>query len=199
MPAWLLRGKIERQITPKLISRKIRQHLDNLMRDQQFPYYVGRLSSIQEAENKMMPIDGSSPPKIVSIFGLRGIGRRTFALRLSNDLLNLERIQQVRIESGDLLKDLAIKLADIVEPYTTKEGLSFMIQKIRNETNDETIKRTISYLATLVRNSAMPVMVDEGGLLDESAYLTPFLEELIRNIPKDEDIYLTLVSSQAYY
>ncbi|CAI6085629.1 TIR domain-containing protein [Cohnella sp. JJ-181] len=196
LPMWLTRGKIESVISPKLIAGKIRQVVDSLMRNQQFPYFVGRLSNIQEAENKLMPTDGSHPPKIISIFGLRGIGRRTFTTRLSNDLLNLERTQTIQIESGDLLKDVAVKLADIVEPYATKEGLEYLIERIKAETNQDTISRIISYLKTLVRNSIMPVFIDEGGLLDENAIIYPFVRELIRNIPVDEDIYLTLVTTR---
>lgn len=112
IPEWLRRAKIERaMIAPKVVARDIRSHFDDLLRERQHSYMVGRSYDTEALEQALTPVDGSVAPHAVFVTGLPGIGRRSLIRRATPDILNLSRSVELRINEGDSINDLCITVA----------------------------------------------------------------------------------------
>ncbi len=194
VPKWLQRAKIGKANAPKVVAREIREHLDELLREKQQTFFIGRSADVEQLQRTLSPIDGSAPPHVMTIVGLPSIGRRTLIRRSCKDLLNLARIIEFRIQDGDSLQDIAIKIADAVEPYSTAAGLERIVTEIKNASENELLQRILQNFRTCVSNQELPVFYDNGGLLDaEGRFSAPILRVLNTLSPED-DIYLVLIT-----
>jgi len=197
LPEWLTRRTIVRkEISAQAIARDIRLHIDNLLKERQRPFFLGRTQQIQELENVILPIDGSTPPRAFFITGLPGIGRRSLILNSTPRLLNFSKHVEIRVESGDSITDLCIRIADRVEPFSTQKGLKKLIEDIKSLTDDQACIRIITNMQTMAKNSELPIFFDEGGLLDSEGYVQQPINSILQFLDTTKDLYLFLVSSR---
>ena len=115
LPVWLRRGRVRTANAPRAVAREIHFHLQELIRDQQQALFVGRRRELSEAEERLLSYGEAGPPRLHSVFGLSGIGRRTIVKRVAADLLNLPKAVTLRVEEGDELQELAAKAAEHAE------------------------------------------------------------------------------------
>jgi len=193
LPAWLRRALVTRVAAPKIAARLIRRRLDDLLREHQRPVFVGRADLLQHAERALVPAGAEPGPRVFGAYGLNGIGRRTIAQRLATSLFNFASALVVAVESGETIHDLAIKLADRVEPYSTREGFERLVREIRALDGAAALARALSGLRVVVSNREMPTLVDLGGMLDENARFVAFMRDLLQGIQGDPDLYAALV------
>jgi len=196
IPNWMKKSLISYQKSPSAIAREIKQHLLKAEQSYQHQYFMGRANDREKFEDILNPIDGSKPPKVFSIRGLPGIGRRTFLKKSIDELFSLKRNIEIIIEEGDLLNDICSKLADIIEPYSCKEELKQIIESIQNLNEEDTLDRMILQLHNIIAAGELPVFIDEGGLLDDNSYINDFINKLIIKICTANDIYLCIISSR---
>jgi hypothetical protein len=123
IPTWLRTALIKEESSPAAIARDIKHHLNKAADDFQRPVYLGRSKERELLENSLNPIDGSFPPRVISIFGLPGVGRRTLIKNSIKDLYSLNKYVEINIEPGDNINSLCAKLADIIEPYSCQDEL----------------------------------------------------------------------------
>lgn len=194
IPEWLKRGLIQSENVPKRLARDIKHQLDELQRNRQNPYFVGRSKEVNELEQILTPIDASIPPHFVFITGLPGIGRRSLIRKVSPSILNLRKQVELRIGEGDSVNDICITIADHSEPYSTQEGLKRIVEKIQKLTDEEAIQRIIENLRALVAGGELPIFLDEGGLLDEEGYIRKPIELILRSIIPNDTLYIFFVS-----
>jgi len=196
LPSWLQRARAARFIAPKAIAQDIRQHLDDLLRKRQQPYFVGRAGDVATLEAAFAPTDGSAPPRAVFVSGLPGIGRRSLVRHAVPGLLNLRKFQQISVGEGDSINDICVKLADAAEPFSTKDGFQRLVSSIQALPETEALERTMRNLRALVSNAELPILFDEGGLLDSEGYLSEVMRQIIGCLTPDDQCYLILVSTR---
>jgi tetratricopeptide (TPR) repeat protein len=196
LPKWLQRAKAVRPVSPKAVAREIREHLDDILREKQQPYFVGRTTDIERIQATLSPVDGSSAPRVVVVCGLPGIGRRAFVRHTTKSLLNLHRHVVVKIEEGDDAKDIAIKVADLVEPYSTQEGFQRIVGEIQSANDDAAVIRIVQDLNLLASNGELPLLYDSGGLLDSEGRFSKSVYRIISAIVADAEAYMFIVSSR---
>lgn len=177
LPQWLQRAKTFQGISAKQISRLIRDHLDELIYQQQSPTFIFRTDDISRYQKVALPSDGSEAPRIIVFTGLPGNGRRTLIREVSKSTLNLRRTVIIRIEPGDDIVDLTIKLADLVEPFATKDGWESIVESIRKQSDEERIQRGVAAIKLLIKNEELPVFLDQGGLLDDEGRFTESVKD----------------------
>jgi hypothetical protein len=56
LPKWLQRAKVGKIASPKVIAREIQEHLNEIAREKQQPYFVGRTADIEEMQRLLSPI-----------------------------------------------------------------------------------------------------------------------------------------------
>lgn len=196
LPPWLRRSKAQRVNAPQATARVIRDHIDEILRHQQHSYFVGRGEDVDRLQQVLTPWDGSTPPHVVIITGLPGIGKRTLLRHVAPFTLNLLRLNVVRVEEGDELPDLASKLADQIEPFSTAEGFKKIVAEIRAATDQQTLDRIVHDLQLCIANHELPVLFDDGGLLDEEGRLRDAPKRIIAAVPPKSDTYLFIVSNR---
>lgn len=195
LPRWLSRAKMSRSNNPKVIAREIRHHLDDLLRSEQRPYFEGRSGDIGRLQEILRPID-EPPPRIVAIYGLPSIGKKTFIKKAVQLTLSFNRLIPLPIGESDSLADIAIKVADQFEPYSTKAGFDRIVKQIRSEQPEKLLTRIVSGLLIAVDNKEIPVLIDEGGVYDSDGFFTEALKLLISAIKDEDGLYVFLASTR---
>ncbi|MGE4511350.1 MAG: TIR domain-containing protein [Sulfurimonadaceae bacterium] len=197
IPNWMQKSLVSKLSSPAAIAREIKEHLLIIEQTYQHQYFIGRSNDREEFEDILNPIDGSTHPKVFGIRGLPGVGRRTFLKKSIDELFNLKRIIEIPIEEGDNLNDICSKLADIIEPYSSKEELKDIILAIQTFDENSTLDRINVQLNNIISAGELPVFIDYGGLLNDNGYINEFINKLIIRINKEDDIYLAIISSRS--
>lgn len=193
-PEWMQRALVSREISPKIIARDIRYHLDELLRERQHIFFYGRSSKIEELGQALTPFDGSHPPHVVFITGLPGIGRKSLVRHTAPRILNLRKYVPIRLGEGHSTTDICISIASLIEPYSTKEGFERIIDKIRNLSIQEACNRTLINLRAIVAKGELPVMIDEGGFLDNDGYIREPIKTIIQSLEPNDEAYIFFIS-----
>jgi tetratricopeptide (TPR) repeat protein len=196
LPEWLRRAKVIAQIAPKIISRDIRHHLDDLLMKRQQPFFVGRSKDAAALEQALTPVDGSPAPRAAFVTGLPGIGRRSLLRYVVPGVLNLRKQIEIRVGDGDNSNDICIKVADLVEPYSTQEGFNRIFLEIKELPETAAIERTLANLKTMLQSGELPVFVDDGGMLDSDGNIRDAIHALIRRLAPSDERYIFFVSSR---
>lgn len=195
LPKWLSRAKISNAISAKVTAREIRHHLDELLRSQQQAYFEGRTADIANLQKILTPL-GQRPPRIVGVHGLPSVGRRTFVNKAAQLSLSYPKTLEVPVSDGDTLADVSIKLANLLEPFSTKEGFDSIVASIRSQSEEEMLERNIANLRAATGHKELPVLVDAGGLLAPDGSFSEPIQELISRAEGEDDLYLFFVSTR---
>lgn len=196
LPEWLRRALVRRENTPKALARDIRYHLDELLRERQHPYFVGRSADVEALEHALTPIDGSPPPHAIFVMGLPGIGRRSLVRNTVPRILGLHKYVEVRVGEGDSINDICVKVADHVEPYSTREGFDLLVRDILRLSEQEALRRTLRNLRALTNVGELPILLDEGGLLDNEGYIREPVRSIVAGLTPSDEAYLFFISQR---
>lgn len=193
IPSWLTTALIKKESSPAVIARDIKSHLSRAADKLQWPIYLGRSHERELLEYTLNPVDGGNQPKVISIFGLPGVGRRSFIKNSIKDLYSLEKTVEIEIEAGDDINTLCAKLADIVEPYSCQDELKSIVNQIMSLSESEATDRAISNIENIVSSNELPVFYDAGGLVLDNACLPSYINRLISKIEASRNAYLVLI------
>ena len=195
LPPWLRRAKIVQTNAPKFAAREIRQHIDDLLRIEQHQFFEGRTEDLSKFQKLITPID-QPPPRVFVIQGLPSIGRRTFLSIAAKVALSMTRDVTIDVAEGDSLADIAIRIANELEPYSTRAGFEAIVESIRKSTDTELLERIVADFRAATTNRELPVLYDEGGLLTTDGLFTTQVQSIVSAVRKDSQLYLCLVSSR---
>lgn len=193
LPSWLKSALIVNEKSPSVIARDIKHHLNKQADEFQRPIFLGRASEREALEECLNPFDGSRSPKVISIFGLPGIGRRSLIKSAINELYSLNKYVEIEIDSGDNANAVCAKLADIIEPYSCQEELKDIVNEIIGLSETDAIERIIKNLGEIVKSGELPIFIDLGGAVKNDGCLQNFLNKIIAGIEKSDNAYLILV------
>lgn len=194
LPEFLKRCKIEKEIASGLIVNTIKEMIQKQISARQPQFYVGRKQELEIAQNTFAPIDGSAPPKILGINGLMGIGRTTFLRRIALDFLHFNKIEIISIEIAETLVSFATKIAAIVEPFNTEEGLRKFSERIISFGEEKQLEYIKKSLKTILIRQILPVFNEDGGLIDGSGQWNTEMLKLISHLSEDKEIYLCIIT-----
>jgi len=195
LPRWLQRGKVIRTNVPKHAAREIRQHVDDLLREEQHQFFEGRTDDLSKFQKLITPIE-QPPPRVIAIQGLPSIGRRTFITMAARVALSFARVIVITVAEGDSLADIAIRFANELEPYSTGAGFEAIVQSIKKSTEAELIERIVADLSAATGNRELAVLYDEGGLLTADGLFTTPIQKIISAVRKESQLYLCLISAR---
>jgi hypothetical protein len=179
LPGWMQRYLMIRSHSPRPIARKIRALVDEYVHERQHSFFVGRSREIAELQAALTPADAESPPQVVCLTGLTGVGRQTLLGRVAKDTLSFERLVRIDIERGDSANDVAAKLASLVEPTATAADTERLVADVEKLSTEEAVARTIGNIKSCMDLNELPVLHDKGGVLDdEGRFVTPIKQLL---------------------
>jgi tetratricopeptide (TPR) repeat protein len=195
VPEWLRRARIQVETVPKRLARDIRFHINELQLERRRPYFVGRTEDLRDLEETLTPIYGPAP-RVICIVGLPGIGRRSLIREKTPSVLNLRKQIEIRIDEGDLVNDICLKLADVAEPYSTEAGYKKLIDEIKKLAEPAALQRVMTDIRSLVAGGELPIFVDTGGLLDDDGKLSRPIQNIIKAFEPADSGYLFLVTQR---
>lgn len=196
LPEWLRRAKAIIVSSPKQTAREIRLHLNEMLRSEKHPLFIGRTTEIAQAEQELLSTQSGVPSRFLAFVGLPQIGRRSVARRVAQNALGMQSTTELTIESGDDLRDIAFKLAIETEPYAGPTSLAGIQNEIAGLSDDDAADRAIRNLRAIVATGSLPIFVDGGGLMNESGDFAESLERFFHLLSAANDAYLFFVTSR---
>jgi hypothetical protein len=142
---------------PKVAAREIRQHIDDLLRVEQHQFFEGRTADLSRLQALITPLD-QPPPRVIAIQGLPNIGRRTFISVAAPVALSFGRVVVIPIAEGDSLGDIAIRIANELEPYSTRAGFETIIDSIKKSSAEQLLDRIAADLRAAIANRELPTL-----------------------------------------
>jgi len=191
LPVWLQKGLIMPASSPKSVAREIAETLDKRLGATRTRYFFGRGSEKKNLEEKLNPISGDLP-RVVALWGLPGIGRRTLMEDAARNLLQYKHFVLVEVESGDNLADLTFKIAAEFEFYKDLAALRAIGDRIRDEDRATLVARLQSYLSKSGERTFL-TFVDLGGLLDNDGDATEVTRTILGISAMDNGLYFGFV------
>jgi hypothetical protein len=195
LPPWLSRAKISSVTSAKTTAREIRHHLEELLRSKQQSQFEGRSADIDSLQKLLTPL-GRKPPRIVGVYGLPNVGRRTFINKAAQLSLSYPKTLEIPVGDGDTLTAMSIKLANLLEPFSTKAGFEAIVSSIQWLTEDQLLQRNIANLRAANAHKELPYLFDEGGLLTPDGSFSDPVQKLLTQTESEGDLYLFTVSSR---
>lgn len=195
LPKWLSRAKISSVTSAKTTAREIRHHLEELLRSKQQSQFEGRSADIDSLQKLLTPL-GQRPPRIVGVYGLPNVGRRTFIRKAAQLSLSYPKTLEISVGDGDTLAAVSIKLANLLEPFSTKAGFEAIVASIQQQTEDQLLQRNIANLRAANAHKELPYLFDEGGLLTPDGSFSEPVLKLLAQADAEGDLYVFTVSSR---
>lgn len=196
IPKWLQRGLIRSENVPKVIARDIKLHLNKLLIERHQKFFVGRNKDIEKFESILTPTDGSFPPHVTFITGLPGIGRRALVKHIAPKLLNISKYVEIRVQEGDSINDICLKIADHVEPYSTDKGFRKIADDIQKLSENAALKRTLKNLRKLTQLGDLPILYDDKGIMNNEGYICQPVQSIVSEITPNDDAYVFIISKR---
>lgn len=195
LPEWLRRVMVRPVKAPKIISQEIVHQLSLLERDKLAELFVDRHDQVQQLEQQLFPLAGKVPPRIFSVFGLPGMGRRRLASEIAKTRLSLAKSRIFRVQTGDGLPEIGIQMAAFAEAISDDE-IGLLLEKFRGLQPAELAADLTKHLDTLIRNGILPILHDEGGLLDDDGGVVGSFSVLLAQVSRSVNLYLGLTGKR---
>jgi tetratricopeptide (TPR) repeat protein len=194
LPAWLQQARAIQLSSSSQIEREIRYQLHSIVHESQAGLFVGRRKEIELAERLIAPTHSLVEPHVFCFYGLSGIGRKTLCARISSGLLSFPKLAVFRIEDGDLVQELALKLYEELTPSPSIAEVENRIHSIE-QLSPEALLRTIDDLVSqYVEARELLVLQDEGGLLDNDGVFHREFIQLINYVQDAPKLRMGLVT-----
>ncbi|GHS83137.1 hypothetical protein PAGU2196_39710 [Pseudomonas sp. PAGU 2196] len=191
LPPWLTKGLVVSATSPSSVSRSIARILDKRLGASRSKYFFGRGTERDRISKALNPI-ASELPRLVTLWGLPGIGRKTLLEDVARSYLQYKDFVSLEVESGDELSDLLFKLAEEKEFWADITSLKALGDQIRSESIPEQEARLEKYLASSSDRSFL-TLVDAGGLLTEDGDATGVCRSLVEAVSKDRGLYIGMI------
>jgi hypothetical protein len=114
--------------------------------------------------------------------------------RVAKDILTLTSILQIDLESGDSINDIAVKIADLVEPSSSPSDALRLAEEIGVLSENNAVERAAQGLQTALSYGELPALVDKGGMLERDGRINDALQPVLHAIAAFPEVYFALVS-----
>jgi tetratricopeptide (TPR) repeat protein len=196
LPQWLTRAKFITTRAASPIARVVRELIDDITQDEQHRFFVGRASEAAELQAALVPPDGLGEAPLVIVRGLPGIGRRTLLERVARNSMSLTRCVTLRIEPGETINSVAVKIADLFEPMSTPEEARRTALEILSLNEPTAIERVVDDLRSGQALGELAVLYDEGGLLDNDGRLAAPIASVFSRLSQESELMAVAVTNR---
>jgi tetratricopeptide (TPR) repeat protein len=180
IPTFLKAVNIPRNVSPRACATLIREKIVALRRAALPELFVGRTQDVERIEKALLPLSQAATPRPLLLWGLPGIGRTTLARRIARDVLDFQRAHVVTIESGDRPADLRVKMAILLEVVEGESELKKIQAEADKRSTEENNEEILTQIMQMHRDRAIPIFVDQGGLMDEDGEVRSYFVDMLR-------------------
>ena len=196
---WKTYNFVRKPISPQSAARTIISTLliSNSNQSEDAQPFVGRgkeLSACKEA----LAQPGTTANKAIFVSGIHGIGRRTFAHHLLNDVypyLN-RALPEIYLNKLDGYDELFRGVFSRFSPFETVSQKRLRVQNFEKASTDEKATLITQQLERLIDARETLIIVDRGGMLDDSGAMQVPLKTVLSRIEPSRHPTLVLIAER---
>ncbi|WP_460065624.1 tetratricopeptide repeat protein [Streptomyces sp. YKOK-I1] len=197
IPDWLNRAKSITSASSAPVARKISSLVDDLVRENQHSFFVGRGKEITELQRAFVPFESMELPQVVCVCGLLGIGRKTVLSNVARTSLNFERLVPIQVEPGDSIQTLAAKVEAQIQSAGTPEDSISIVREVEGYTDRDALRLAFdAFVKMTAQFREMPVLYDEGGLLDADGRISEAIRLILTSLKDYSDVTMALMTNR---
>ena len=196
LPKWMQRALIESVTSSSAARRLVEYHLNRLRGVERQTLFIGRERQLAEFSEKLIPAPESTPPRILIVGGLPGVGRKTFLERGVRDFLSLRSGPVLTLRPTDGLDALHLALLDELGALDTKVEIAAAVEQFQRSNLKEKADAIAQMLASSSLGNVAPIISDEGSLIDSSGKYTDEALALFEALKKFPDTVVGVVHTR---
>ena len=182
IPQYLRSCNICKSNNPKDVAATI-QGILNKINESSF-IYLGRNSDADEVEKKLFPLYSEETPYIFNLYGIPGIGKRTF---FKNSIMALGKHKffkpiLIPVEDGEKVFSLSAKILSYLKPYSCIEEFYDYTKKLKLLSDEDIIDELLHYIPTILKQQSLICFYDFDYILDDSGYVKESFSNLFDKI-----------------
>ncbi|WP_317945476.1 TIR domain-containing protein [Carnobacterium maltaromaticum] len=188
LPSWLTSSLVKHIDSHKIAASIIKSILQSRNKD---PLYIGR----GETQNKFDTdyFKSNKDVRNIVFHGLPGIGRKTFAKNAIKNTFSFNLSTEYKIEETEPLISLYRQL--LIDFYEIKNAKEFsqyrnVFQKLSTV---EKIEEIMKYLNRYSNHRQVPVLVDNGGMLDSKGQFNEEITEMLKQINNTDNLFVAYI------
>jgi tetratricopeptide (TPR) repeat protein len=194
LPSWMLKALVKTEPVPQLAARYVATRLSEIdARSEGRRFFVGRETDIAEFGKRSTD---EEPSRLFILNGLPGVGRCTFLSKAADFYLDLDLAPVFRLEATDQLDRIYALLLDETSTVSERKQLGERLSKFLTLSRADQVAEVVKLLVPLSRKNLMPVFVDGGALLTDSAEYVPPVSDLIALVLLDKLLHLAFVHAR---
>lgn len=188
VPTWLTKDLVTTQLNPKLVALDIRRLLNEELGGRRPHFYVGRAKETEEALDLI-----SEDVRPLIVYGLPGIGRRSFVRQVGRNHLSYDKSLEVELLPGDELPELLLKLKSQLGLVELGQVNAFLAAVADQDASSQ-IKAVAETLRDICESGTLPVVVEAGAITDDNGRLLQPYQALFDAIAVEPLIDLAIVA-----
>jgi tetratricopeptide (TPR) repeat protein len=196
---WKTYSFVRRPISPQSTARAIISELliSNSGQSTNTHPFVGRGNDLAQAKGALAR-PGAEGTRAIYISGLYGIGRRTFAQHLLHDVYpHLNRVlPEIALNALDGYEEIFRHVFARFAPFETLSQKRLRITNFSTANNDEKARLIAQQIERLIEARESIIVVDRGGLLDDSGGFQLPLRNILRNIRRSKHPAIIIVAER---
>lgn len=187
LPQWLQNSLIKYVNNPKIAATLIKSLLNKKVEN----LYLGRGTEHEKFAKHYFSADRDSRNLI--FFGLDGIGRRSFAKNIIKQNFNQTTSSEYQIEDAEPLTSL---YRDLLIDFTENNSIDKTnnnIQLFQELDLENQVKEIIHFLNKYSTHNQVPILIDKGGMLNDSAEFKEEIIELMKQINETDNLFVVYI------
>ena len=197
LPKWCQKALVITSTNPGITARLIEENLLKINSSYQ-DVYVGRGTDLDKFSEHLFK-KSKTVPQVLVFYGLQGIGRRTFAKDVLENVYSLRLGPIFEIDSTESLTDLYLKVLDDVEEVSTKKELAEHINAFEQADIDQQTEEIVRLFTNYSDYKISPCILDNGGLLNTYGHYKEEFRMLMEKVNNTKNLYLVILQSRNPY
>ena len=194
LPKWCQKALVINVTNPNITARLIEEKLLQVTPHSQ-DVYVGRgIDKDKFSEHLFRKT--KKAPQVLVFYGLQGIGRRTFAKDILENLYSLRLGPVFIIDSTETILDFYVKVIDELGEVTTKTDLKNHIEAFHQINLEEQIEELVRLLRQYSQYKIAPSILDNGGLLDTNGQYKEEFRLLMEKVNEVKNLFLVIFQTR---
>jgi thioredoxin-like negative regulator of GroEL len=195
LPNWLQVGIVGHAPTPARAADAITAQIVALESGARpSTLFIGRERDLVAIRGALIPPMGTEPPRALVLHGFHGMGRRSLARQAVEQHLSLEAAPVVVLSESDSFDWLHLELVSRAREFNDQQELGRALDAFKAMADADKGRELAHLLAALGTGRAVPVVVDEAGMLmDDEGNWRPTMTSLLRTLSAEGRLQLALV------
>ncbi|MDI3233529.1 TIR domain-containing protein [Exiguobacterium antarcticum] len=193
LPEWCQKILVERVTNANITARLIKEKLITV-NDNYSEVFVGRGAENDKFSEHLFKTNAKF--QVLVFYGLNGVGRRTFAKNILQNLYNLKLGPIFEVDSTENLVNLYIKIKDDIEEITTQNNFEKYVNSFKDLEVEDQVEEIIRLLKNYSTYKISPCILDQGGLLNHNGHYKKEFELLMKKVNSTPELFLTILQTR---